>query len=174
MTLRPQLRFSQLALVLLGLTLAAILPAKVLAKDPSLSELVKVQKEKREAFMETFNELVEDKDFAYECRQVWHAISHVRTPQCKHAFNWRISSKIKSKDLRTYPSTPRYVDPMIQKLEKNAEFQERQASVRKVFNQMLKDHPSLTNSYNELMTANQAYQRAHVEKYGKASKFYNQ
>ncbi|GLP96134.1 hypothetical protein [Paraferrimonas sedimenticola] len=172
MTLLPQAVLSRLAILLVGLMCASLSITSVSAQELSISELVKNLNDKRHAYMETFNELVEDKDLAYECRYSYGS-TILRRSFCYHAFEWRIRAERKGFSSPTGSAAKFGIGGAASDYEKTKKkYQERFASLEKAFNEMLEDHPSLNTSYNEFIEPQQAYQRGHVAKFGIFSKYY--
>lgn len=141
---------------------------EVIGKRP-LNQLFKIRNEKKQAFMEEFNDLVADQDLHFECRRETPTGSHISKSVCRNMFDWRIIDEIVETEIRNGNLFSAYAVA----LQGNKEQRERKQDLLKTINKMLDENPSFSSLFEEFNDADESYKQGHAEKFGQLSPYEN-
>jgi hypothetical protein len=139
---------------------------EVVGKRP-LNQLFKIRNEKREAFMDEFNNLVSDEDLHFECRRETPTGSHISKSVCRNVFDWRIIDEIVETEIKNGNPFSAYAVA----LQGNREQRERKQDLLKTINKMLEENSVFAAIFEEFNDADGAYKNGHAEKFGQLSPY---
>jgi len=139
---------------------------EVLGAKP-LRFLHKIREEKRFAFMEEFNNTIEDTDLHFKCKKQTATGSHIRKNVCRNQFDWRIIQEIVEDEVRRGNMVGAYAIALMG----NKEQRDRREDLLETINQLIVENESFAELYDEFNEANTAYKKAHAKKFGVFSQY---
>ena len=134
---------------------------EVIGQKP-LSLYFEIRNKKRKAFMQTFNQLIDDEDLAFTCKRRTRRNSRIKHEVCKNNYEWRIYQEIMQDEInRGNVMGASAVAEM-----GNAEQRQLRKTLVIKIQETLKTNKNLRDTYRQFKAADSAYKRAHIEKFG--------
>lgn len=141
---------------------------EVLGTKP-LSALLTLRHKKRFAFMQEFNNLIDDEDLHFVCKKQVATGSHIRKEVCKNQFEWRIIQEIVDEEVSKGNVTGAYAVALMG----SEEQKHRKEDLLKKINYLLEENDDFAKLLQEFNSADEAYKKAHAKKFGALSQHKN-
>ncbi|MBD3584431.1 hypothetical protein HHX48_01640 [Salinimonas sp. HHU 13199] len=134
---------------------------EVIGQKP-LSLYFEIRNEKRVAFMQMFNKLVDNKDLAFTCKRRTRRNSHIKHEVCKNNYEWRIYQEIMQDEInRGNVMGASAVAEM-----GNAEQRKLKKKLVIKIQETLASDAAFREIYRQFKAADRTYKKAHVRKFG--------